>query len=118
MNQEGYCLTGRGDEPLDENGFCLPHHDLAIPPTYGNRLQRWVDGAWSPHVEKKSGCVYVSKTWASDAKHEPARDCAWCFKPLAGATKGPSKQLYCGKVCRDRAQNARRLDREREAVAS
>lgn len=117
MTQEGFCLIGKTDEPLDEHGWCLPHHDLAIPPAWGNRLQRFIDGAWVPHVEKKPGYRYVPKTWASDAHKTEARDCAWCFQPLAGATKGPSKQLYCGKVCKDRALNKRRRDRDREAVA-
>ncbi len=113
MIQEGYCIRGGTDEPLDERARCLPHDEIAIPPSWGHSRQRWIDGAWSPEVAKKAGYIYKPKFVAAAppaTNEQRPRVCVQCHIPLPGAVQGPSKQMYCGARCKNKAAWARRVE--------
>lgn len=113
MTVEGFCLTSQSDEPLNEYARCLPHDEITIPPSYGDRNQRWIDGAWSPEIAKKDGYVYKPKfaAFVPTANEQRPRDCVECHRPLPGAVQGPTKQMYCGARCKNKAAWARRVEK-------
>ncbi len=112
MSAEGFCLLTQSDEPLNERARCLPHGEIAIAPSWGDRTQRWCDGTWTPHVEKPANYQYRPKVYVEPSiktEHHP-RVCVQCRMPLPGAVRGPSKQLYCGPHCKNKAAWTRRVE--------
>lgn len=108
----GFCITGRVDEPLDAERFCLPHHMVGIPPTWGRRTQRWTDGAWSPHIEKPANYVYRPKFTDEPqtvvTSTPSTHTCQWCGVSFKAPTRGGSPPAYCTSIHRMAALNARR----------
>lgn len=121
MTIEGFCILGRADEPLGADKLCVEHRMVGIPPTYGKRTQTWVDGAWSPRIEKPVGYRYTPrfKDEPSTFIPEPlATPCGICGKTFSYRPSGGSAPLYCGSLCKGRAARERRREARKARVAS
>ena len=108
---EGWCMTSRTDEPLDMRGYCVPHGTLAIPPSFGDRFQRWTAGGWEPLIEKPANHTprptYTAA--APKAGFSPPKNlaCSWCKRFFTSTARGGAEQRFCGAPCKSKAWTAR-----------
>lgn len=115
MTAEGYCIPCKADVPVDADRSCLVDGMVCIPPSYGRRTQRWMDGNWVPLIPKPDGW-----TWKAPAESAPrmavetvvakARTftCVACRKDVPVRKRGRVTQQYCSNTCKNRALAARR----------
>lgn len=120
---EGFCRTSQRDEPLTPDGYCEPHGDLPLPPSWGSRAWKWAGDTWTPYTPRPEGYVWVPK-FMDDPTPKPVTakrvtsttvrptQCERCGKLLDGKVRGGSVQRYCSLDCKVRTSQAKkRADR-------
>lgn len=123
MTAEGFCIPCGADVPVDAERTCLVDGLVTIPPSYGKRIQKWVNGNWSPLIAKPDGWVWKAPAEAApkavEAKPPSGSKtfaCANCQQVTRFKKRGSTSQRYCSNACKNRALAARRW--AAKAVAS
>ncbi len=143
MTVEGYCISCRGDVPVNDTRCCLTDGMVTIPPTYGKRTQTWVDGTWEPFIPKPDGYVWkdpgvrdqerqaartetVSRSVIPVSKPAPKRApkpalspnvtfvCAQCRVKVTKPRQGGKPLRFCGRECHQKWHNEKRRQAKRE----
>jgi hypothetical protein len=107
----GWCLTCAKDAPISPKGRCLRDNSLVIPPSFGSKEQRLVDGAWFP--EKASKPTQKGTKFRGPSREpKAARTCEFCERKFVPVSSR-NVNRFCGQECsRDSLKASSQAKRE------